>query len=65
LAELVDKIASPTVRASMLEWTYKKLDSFPTPTDYAKALALGERASPSSQVLMEYVFARLSPSSMK
>ena len=42
LAELVDKIASPTVRSSMLEWTYKKLDSFPTPIDYAKALATGD-----------------------
>ncbi len=46
LAELVDRIASPTVRSSMLEWTYKKLDSFPTPIDYAKALATGDfRAS--------------------
>ena len=42
LAELVNKIASPTVRRSMLEWTYKKLDSFPTPIDYAKALATGD-----------------------
>ncbi|CAL5224479.1 g7172 [Coccomyxa viridis] len=41
MPELVDKIASPTVKASMTEWTYKKLDSFPTPTDYANALASG------------------------
>ena len=41
LAELVDKIASPTVRKSMIEWTYKKLDSFPTPIDYAEGLATG------------------------
>ncbi|CAK0787711.1 hypothetical protein CVIRNUC_010933 [Coccomyxa viridis] len=41
LAELVDKIASPTVRKSLIEWTYKKLDSFPTPIDYAESLATG------------------------
>ena len=44
MPELVDKIASPTVKASMLEWTYKKLDSFPTPLDYANALASGDHA---------------------
>ena len=43
MPELVDKIASPTVRASMMEWTYKKLDSFPTPIDYADALASGDQ----------------------
>ena len=44
MPELVDRIASPTVKASMLEWTYKKLDSFPTPLDYANALASGDHA---------------------
>lgn len=39
LVELVDKIADPPVKASMTEYMYKKLDSFPTPTDVAKALS--------------------------
>ena len=43
MPELVDKIASPTVKASMTEWTYKKLDSFPTPLDYTDALASGDQ----------------------
>ena len=45
LAELVDKIASPSVKKSMTEWTYKKLDSFPTPMDYAESLATGTTAN--------------------
>ena len=39
LVELVDRIADPPVKASMTEYMYKKLDSFPTPTDVAKALS--------------------------
>lgn len=38
LVEVVDKIASPLVKNSYVEWTYKKLDEFPTPADYALAL---------------------------
>ena len=38
LVDLVDKIASPMVKESMIARTYKKLDSYPTPADYALAL---------------------------
>jgi hypothetical protein len=38
LVELVDKIASPLVKKSLMAWTYKKLDSFPSPADYVEAL---------------------------
>ena len=59
LAELVDKIASPTVRSSMMEWTYKKLDSFPTPIDYAEGLATGmTRPLSHSQLQLIPTFAR-------
>ncbi|EIE27340.1 amidase signature enzyme [Coccomyxa subellipsoidea C-169] len=38
LVELVDKIASPMVKDAMIQRTYKKLDSYPTPADYTLAL---------------------------
>ena len=38
VVELVDKIASPPVKKALLHRTYKKLDSWPTPADYAHAL---------------------------
>ena len=62
LAELVDKIASPTVRRSMLEWTYKKLDSFPTPMDYAEALATGDSQALCGLALACHCLRRTSPS---
>lgn len=40
LVEMVDKISNPPVKAFMTEWMNKKLDSFPTPADYAKALSI-------------------------
>lgn len=38
LVDLVDKIASPLVKEAMIQRTYKKLDAYPTPADYAMAL---------------------------
>ncbi len=35
LVDLVDKIATPIVKDVMITRTYKKLDSYPTPADYA------------------------------
>ncbi|CAL8463001.1 g2535 [Coccomyxa elongata] len=38
LVDLVDKIATPIVKDIMITRTYKKLDSYPTPADYALAM---------------------------
>jgi hypothetical protein len=44
VVELVDKIASPPVKKALLHRTYKKLDSWPTPADYAHALQHSARS---------------------
>lgn len=46
LVDLVDKIASPLVKEAMLHRTYKKLDSWPTPADYTKAINTCEHGKP-------------------
>ncbi len=44
LVDLVDRIDSPLVKEAMLHRTYKKLDSWPTPADYTKAINNCEQA---------------------
>jgi hypothetical protein len=39
LVDMVDKIASPLVKKFLTDITYKKLDSYPTPADYAHAVS--------------------------
>ena len=42
LVDMVDKIASPLVKKFLTALTYRKLDTFPTPVDYARALGVCE-----------------------
>lgn len=42
LVDMVDKIASPLVKKFLTALTYRKLDTFPTPADYARALGICE-----------------------
>ena len=49
LVDMVDRIASPLVKKFLTALTYRKLDTFPTPADYARAL--GVCAPPSALTL--------------
>lgn len=40
LVDMVDKIASPLVKQFLTSITYKKLDVWPTPADYAHAVSV-------------------------
>ena len=41
LPELLDQVASPLVKRSVEEWTYRDVDSWPTPLDYLHMLGTG------------------------
>ena len=45
LPELLDQVASPLVKRSLEEWTYRDVDSWPTPLDYLHMLGTGAPAS--------------------
>jgi hypothetical protein len=40
LVHLVDSIATPAVKKIMREFTTRKLDTYPTPADYAHAVSV-------------------------
>lgn len=41
LPQLIDAIATPAVKKSMEEWSYRDLDTWPTPPQYAHMLGTG------------------------
>lgn len=43
LPELIERIASPLVKQSLEDWSYRDLGSWPTPKEYAHIIGTGSR----------------------
>lgn len=58
LHQLIDQMASPLAKDSLAEWTFREVDTWPTPQDYIHMLATGTRYENPTESLLKKVSSR-------